>query len=157
MSLSDGISTANGKLDALLGMVAKMQANGSGDDTVHPGKDRWPHSMKLFLRNVVNGAIDDAVYGYRKITGWDEDRSRKAVEEFIAAMKDKYGGGTEPHQTMDPRRKGDEFLNAVLALLHGHTIEAIKSVRMLTGLPLKEAKDIVDALRSKILDLKNGD
>lgn len=71
---------------------------------------------------------------------FNEDRFVAAVEKFVDAYETLVKTKTQP--------VASESFEAVLNHLRaGNKINAIKSVRIMTGAGLKEAKDMVDALK----------
>ncbi len=91
-----------------------------------------------------------------------EEMTVLELSEFLKAFEDKFevtaaapvavavagGGGEAPAEAVEEQ---DEF-NVVLTGAGDKKIQVIKEVRALTSLGLKEAKDLVDAAPSNILE-----
>ncbi|MFA7435658.1 MAG: 50S ribosomal protein L7/L12 [Bacilli bacterium] len=100
--------------------------------------------------------VEEFLASLKEMTVLELNELVKAIEEefgVTAAAMVATGGGTEAAA----EEEGPSTFNVVLASVGANKIAVIKVVRELTGLPLKEAKDLVDAAPKAIKEGVSAD
>lgn len=100
--------------------------------------------------------VQDFLASLKEMTVLELNELVKAIEEefgVTAAAMVAAGGAAEAAQ----EEEGPSTFNVVLASVGANKIAVIKVVRELTGLPLKEAKDLVDAAPKAIKEGVSAD